>query len=149
MQKNEPCPVWDPASLVTDTNVELNSTYNEASTSSYPPPQETYTPNPDFGAAPVQPVLEATSSAMSGVELSQVLASISKQISQVLECVQDYRLPVQPDSRTQNIRLSSSPAPKEAELSLRTSAEDVSSHETMSFLVSSTQDISGKNVSED
>ena len=149
VQKNEPCPVWDPASPVTDTNVELNSTYNEASTSSYPPTQETYTPNPDFRAAPVQPVLEATSSAMSGVELSQVLASISKQISQVLECVQDYRLPAQPDSRTQNIRPSSSPAPKEAESSLRTSAEDVSSHEFMSFLVNSTQDISGENVSED
>ena len=68
VQKNEPCPVWDPASPVTDTNEELNSTYNEASTSSYPPPQETYIPNPDFGAAPVQPVLEATSSAKSGPE---------------------------------------------------------------------------------
>ncbi|KAK2710478.1 hypothetical protein QYM36_011866 [Artemia franciscana] len=30
-----------------------------------PPPQETSTPNPDLGAAPVQPVLEATSSANS------------------------------------------------------------------------------------
>ncbi|XP_065573070.1 protein transport protein Sec16A-like isoform X2 [Artemia franciscana] len=79
-------PVFDPASPVTDTpweaqntvpfssltehpNVELNSPYADeigfssfnaqASTSSYPPPQETSTPNPDMGATPVQPVLEA------------------------------------------------------------------------------------------
>ncbi|XP_065573072.1 protein transport protein Sec16A-like isoform X4 [Artemia franciscana] len=88
-------PVFDPASPVTDTpweaqntvpfssltehpNVELNSPYADeigfssfnaqASTSSYPPPQETSTPNPDMGATPVQPVLEATPSAKSGPE---------------------------------------------------------------------------------